>query len=313
MSENIILQTLDTLKFVTPCVVLPILILWITKSAYRKIRENDQKFELEKLERNKQLGVDLYFERMRNDYDARLNGYLLKILFDIQKLQVSFAGKIDGRHVNRGLSDFQKKYKENQSEIAEFQFYLSPNLSNNLFKFFSKVNEFLVEIKEIKDLKKYELTAVSVYHFSIQLAEEIIETQNLLVKEKGYSNVEIKFLDIPYFKKSCGELPPVSILQEYEELRNKKIASINALEEVKEDESLIQGLATQAQKIKIKINKKITSSLESSLTDESKSGEVKFTIKSIRRAAEAVVNEIEETASRPVRKIMIKEIRRAKA
>ena len=192
MSENIILQMLDTAKFVIPCVVLPLLVLWITRRAYRKNRENERRFELEKMNRNKQLGVDLYFEKMRNDHDARLYGYLLRILFDLQKVHISLSGQIDGRHVSRAMNNFQKKFKEYQSEIAEFQFYLSPNLTNQLYKYFGQVNEFLIEGKEIKDLKEYQLVPVSAYHYSIRLAREILETHNLLVEEKGYTNERIK-------------------------------------------------------------------------------------------------------------------------
>ena len=236
MSEELIIQILDTLKIIGPSLILPIAILWLTNRNSRKNRENEQKFELDKLEKSKALEIDYSFEANRKKHEVVVHSALIKILFEVQKLHISLSGKcVDFDCINEAVNEFQSQFSKQQSEIAEFQIYLSSNITNRLYKFYSLLGELLVELKEIKDNKQFEIAIASVYNYSVRLAEEIIEIQDELVKKRNDLKEEFDALKVPYFKSCCGEEPPKEIKEEYERIRRKKMAVSKELEALPEE------------------------------------------------------------------------------
>jgi len=233
MSEELVIKILDTLKVIGPSVILPIVILWLTNRNTRKNRKMDQIFELEKLEKNKSLEVDYSMEANRKKHQIVVHSSLIKILFEVQKLHISLSGKCaDFDCIDTAVNVFQKKFSEEQAQIAEFQIYLSSNITNRLYKFYSLLGELLVELKEIKDSKNFEIAIASVYNYSVQLAEEVIEIQEELVKKRKDLKEEFDGLKIPNFTNCCGQEPPKEIQEEYERVTKKKIAITQKLNEL---------------------------------------------------------------------------------
>ncbi len=233
MSDEVIIQILDTLKLVAPSVLLPIFILWLTNRNARKNRESEQEFELKKLEKNKVLDIEYDIEASRKKHHIVVHSSLIKILFEVQKLHISLSGNcVDINCIDDSVKEFQNQFSEQQSKISEFQIYLSSNITNRLYKFYSLLGELLVELKEIKDSKQYTIAIASVYNYSVQLAEEIIEIQDELVKKRKDLKEEFNSLEIPYFKGCCGQEPPENIRKEYESVRNKKMALSSQLDDL---------------------------------------------------------------------------------
>lgn len=236
MSEELTINIIEALKAIGPSVILPIAILWLTNRNSRRNRESEQKFELEKLEKSKTLEIDYSLEANRKKHEVIVHSALIKILFEVQKLHISLSGKcVDFDCIDNAVSDFQSQFSERQSQIAEFQIYLSSNITNRLYKFYSLLGELLIELKEIKDDKESEIAIASVYNYSVRLAEEIIEIQDELVKKRNDLKEKFDALEVPYFKNCCGEKPPKEIREKYERIRSKKMAVSEELETLPEE------------------------------------------------------------------------------
>ena len=199
MNQEIIIAAIDALKIIGPSVILPIFILWMTNRNARKNREIEQEFELKKLQKNKELDVDYSIELNRKKHHIIVHSALVNILFDIQKLHISLSGHCsDVSCIDDAMKEFQNKFTEQQAKISEYQIFLSSNITNRLYKFYSLLGELAVELREIKESKQFEIAIASVYNYSVRLAEEIdyLKAQNdslsqeIVVKDSIYKFIK---------------------------------------------------------------------------------------------------------------------------
>ncbi|MBK7339686.1 MAG: hypothetical protein IPQ10_08730 [Saprospiraceae bacterium] len=233
MNQEIIIAAIDALKIIGPSVILPIFILWMTNRNARKNREIEQEFELKKLQKNKELDVDYSIELNRKKHHIIVHSALVNILFDIQKLHISLSGHCsDVSCIDDAMKEFQNKFTEQQAKISEYQIFLSSNITNRLYKFYSLLGELAVELREIKESKQFEIAIASVYNYSVRLAEEIIYIQNEILAKRKELNSDFNTLELPYFRSCCGQEPPDNIKQQYENIRKKKMAIASALDKL---------------------------------------------------------------------------------
>jgi hypothetical protein len=164
-------------------------------------------------------------EANRKKHEIVVHSSLVKILFEVQKLHISLSGScVDFNCIDKAVTDFQNKFSEIQGQISEYQIYLSSNITNRLYKFYSLLGELLVELKELKDEKQFEIAIASVYNYSVKLATEILEIQDELVKKRQDLKENFNSLKVPYFRTCCGQEPPKEIKEAYERIRKKKMA-----------------------------------------------------------------------------------------
>jgi len=233
MSEQIIIELISTLKIVGPGVILPIIILFQTNRNARKQKTNDHEFELKKLRTSRELDTSSNLATKRKQHENVMHSALINILFQVQKLHISLSGHcVDFNCIDTAVDEFQKEFTKQQALISTNQIFLNSYITNRLYKFYNLLGELLVELKEIRDSNQYEIAIASVYNYSIQLAEEIIEIQqDLSTKRKELRN-QFNKLEIPYFKSCCGQEPPPRIKKQYEKIRNKKMAILAEIEDL---------------------------------------------------------------------------------
>ena len=92
MDTKTVDSIIDIAKFALPGIVLPILILWLNNRHNSKIKELEQKFELDKLEASKKLDTRYTVEDEKRIHEKDVYACLLKILFEIQKLHIELSG-----------------------------------------------------------------------------------------------------------------------------------------------------------------------------------------------------------------------------
>lgn len=123
--------------------------------------------------------------------------------------------------MNDALVIFKDSFTKYQNTISENQIYLSSKVTNHLYKFYNLLGELLTELKDIQDSKQYEIAIVSVNEYSKLLATEIIEIQDIFVKNREDLTAEFNKIELDEFSKCCGYQPSKEIREKYFKLRRK--------------------------------------------------------------------------------------------
>jgi ribosome-associated translation inhibitor RaiA len=240
MDEKTLNTIIDILKFALPTVLLPIFILWNNNQHNRKIKELEQKFELDKLEASKKLDTKHTVDNEKRTHEKDVYACLLKILFEVQKLYIELSGHcVDYKCIDTAVSSFKTSLTKYQEKISDNQIYLTPEATNQLYGFYQKIGDLLIELKEMQDKQKFHLAIASVYfrakelamitlllRYSFEPQEKIAITEEKLVKE--YSN----------FITCCGNAPSKPIVDEYKVFAPIEESLLNKLEEFESEKKI---------------------------------------------------------------------------
>jgi hypothetical protein len=224
MTEETYLRTLEFLERFGSVVILPIAIVWLTQWWTKKQKKDDQNFEISKLKETKGIESEFQLESDKKNHEKIVHSSLLKILFQVQKLHISLSGScVDTSCIDTAINDFNQSLNQHQSIISDNQIFLSSKTTNNLYRFYSLIGELLIELREIRDKKMFELAIVSVWEYSQRLADSIIDIQDEFVQKRKDLTEKFDKLEVPYFRSCCGHEPSPELKQKIEIIRNQKL------------------------------------------------------------------------------------------
>ena len=190
-------------------VLLPLLILYLTNKNNRKI-----KF----MEKDLQLGFNSK-EDIRKQ-EKIVYSSLSKILFDVQQLYVALSGVcIDNDCIINAIAKFDSSINKYHDDISSNMLYLPSDVINAIYKFYNQVGALKIELKELNESKKYDFAHVSVYYFSQNLADVVIDIQEMFIKERTDLKVQFDRARQEMMKYCCGTEPPANLKLEYNRLK----------------------------------------------------------------------------------------------
>ena len=221
--KEIYIRTLEFLEKFGPVVILPIAILWLSQWWTKKQKKDDQDFELRKIKETKTIETEHQQTVDKVNHEKIVHSSLLKILFQVQKLHISVSGScIDNACIDNAITDFSKSLEQYQNIISDNQLHLTSTTTNNIYRFYGLIGELLIELREIRDKKLFELAIVSVWEYSQQLADCILEIQDELVQKHKDLLDKFNKLEMPHFRDCCGLEPPPELKTKIEQIRKQK-------------------------------------------------------------------------------------------
>jgi hypothetical protein len=194
--------------------MLPLGILWLTNRHSRKQRESEKSTE------------NRFNTREGQRHQERIvYSSLSKILFDIQQLHGSLSGKlIDSNIISNAVKKFDESVSKYHGDISNNMLYLSSPVINLIYKFYTQISELKSELRELNERKAFDLAAVSVYYFSQDLAETVIQVQELFVKELSILKVHFDKTEQEMMKHFCGLPPGESLKNKYDQFKKTLVA-----------------------------------------------------------------------------------------
>lgn len=193
--------------------LLPIAILWLTNRNNRKIKELDK-------------SIDQKFKAKDDirEQEKRVYSSLSKILFDVQQLHVSLSGScIDTSCINDALKKFDSSVSKCHTDIADNMLYLSSSSINLIYDFYNTIGQLKIQLLELEKQKEYSLAHVTVYYSAQNLADILIQIQELFISQRSDLKVEFNKLQQEKMKYCCGQEPPKELKERYEKVRSAMI------------------------------------------------------------------------------------------
>ena len=194
-------------------VLLPITILWLTNRNNRKLKEIDK-------------NVDLKF-KAKDDIivqEKKVYSSLSKILFDVQQLHVSLSGTcIDTSCILDSLKRFDESISKCHTEIADNMLYLSSASINLIYGFYNTIGQLKIQLQQLEKQKEFTLANVTVYYYAQNLADTLIEIQDLFISQRSDLKVEFDKLKQEKMRYCCGQEPPKELKEKYEKLKKEMI------------------------------------------------------------------------------------------
>ena len=208
---KIILEKPEIIVTVLSGFLLPIVLVWLNNfynlKTKNREKELDQKFNAN--------------EELRKQEKA-VYASLSKVLFDVQQLHVSLSGScIDEDCINRAVSKFDESVTKYHDEISNNLLYMSSEVINDIYRFYSKLSDLKINLKEFNNSKNFEMAHVLVYYFSSELAETLIDLQDRLLKKRSNLQIDFDRAKQDMMKYCCGTKPPQELLDKYLTLQKK--------------------------------------------------------------------------------------------
>jgi hypothetical protein len=194
-------------------VFLPLGILWLTN------RNNRQ---LKRIEKN----LDLQYKTKDDirEQEKKVYASLSKILFDVQQLHVSLSGTcVDTSCINDALKKFDNSVSKCHTDIADNMLYLSSDSINLIYDFYNTIGQLKIQLQELERQKEYSLANVTVYYSAQNLADTLIQIQELFISQRSDLKVEFDKLRQEKMRYCCGQEPPKELKEKYEKLRTAMI------------------------------------------------------------------------------------------
>ncbi len=192
---------------------LPLGILWLTNRNTRKLKEIEKGLEL------KYKAKDDIREQEKKVYSA-----LSKILFDVQQLHVALSGTcIDTSCIVDALKKFDLSVSRCHEEISNNMLYLSSEAINLIYQFYNSLGSLKIQLQEFDKQKEYSLANVTVYYTSQELANSLIEIQDLFISQRSDLKLQFDKTKQEMMRYCCGKEPPKELKEKYEQLRSAMI------------------------------------------------------------------------------------------
>ena len=202
--------------------VLPLAVLWITNRHTRRLKRIEHENDLKRAQFDKDLEGTTSEKRLKADHERLVHASLVKILFDVQKLHIALSGKcVDYKCLDEAVDKFQLSFSRYQEAIADNQLFLSSKVTNLLYRFYQLLGQLLVELKDLKDSKQFDLSVVAVYSSSQQLADSVIVIQDEFNSHRKAVEERFAQADLSNFRQCCGQPPPNYLQERYDRAKEK--------------------------------------------------------------------------------------------
>ncbi len=194
-------------------VLLPFGILFLTNRHNRKLKETEKTLDL------KYKSKDDIGQQEKKVYSA-----LSKILFDIQQLHISLSGPCaDTSCIENGLKKFDASISKCHDDIADNMLYLSSDAINQLYRFYNIIGQLKIQLQELDKRKEYEMANVTVYYYSQDLADALIDVQDLFIAQRSDLKVQFDKTKQQMMRYCCGQEPPVELKTKYEAFKSSLV------------------------------------------------------------------------------------------
>ncbi len=191
--------------------LLPIALVWLNN--YYNLKSKNKEKELDAKFNEK--------EELRQQ-EKSVYASLSKILFDVQQLHVSLSGScVDENCINDAVSKFDESVTKYHEEISNNLLYMSSAVIDDIYRFYSKLSDLKINLKEFNDSKNFEMAHVLVYYFSSELAEILIDLQDRLLKKRSGLQIEFDRTKQEMMKYCCGTKPPQEVIDKYVTLQKQ--------------------------------------------------------------------------------------------
>jgi hypothetical protein len=194
-------------------VFLPLGILWLTNRNNRQLKRIEKNLELQYKTKD-----DI------REQEKKVYASLSKILFDVQQLHVSLSGTcVDTSCINDALKKFDNSVSKCHTDIADNMLYLSSDSINLIYDFYNTIGKLKIQLQELEKQKEYRLANVTVYYYAQNLADTLIQIQELFISQRSDLKVEFDKLRQEKMRYCCGQEPPKELKEKYEKLRTEMI------------------------------------------------------------------------------------------
>lgn len=175
---------------------------------------NRNSIKLKKIEKN--LDTENKKDDIIKNQERSVYASLSKILFDVQQLHVSLSGScVDKKCIDNSLIKFDESILKYHEEIANNMLYMPSKIINHVYEFYGKISDLKITLKELNDMKEYEMAHVSVYMNSIDLAEILINIQeDFLQRDEKLKSAFDKTAQ-EMMKYCCGRKPPEELFDKF--------------------------------------------------------------------------------------------------
>lgn len=205
----IIEQNPGLITIILTGVFLPIGILWLTNRHNRKLKEIEKDIDL------KYKTKDDIREQEKKVYSS-----LSKILFDVQQLHVSLSGACnDTSCIGDALIKFDNSVKKCHDDIANNMLYLSSETINLIYEFYNTIGLLKIQLLQLEKQREYSLAHVTVYYSAQNLADTLIQIQELFISQRTDLKVEFDKLKQEKMRYCCGQEPSAEMKEKYEKIK----------------------------------------------------------------------------------------------
>ncbi|NIK93105.1 hypothetical protein GZ212_13155 [Mangrovimonas sp. CR14] len=188
--------------------LLPIVLVWLNN--YYNLKSKSKEKELDK-----KFNADSEIKNQEKAVYASLS----KILFDVQQLHVSLSGTcVDKDCINNAVEKFDKSVTKYHEEISNNMLYMSSKIIDEIYRFYSKISDLKITLKEFNDNKEFDMAHVSVYFYSSELAEILIEIQDRILKKRTELQIEFDKTAQEMMTYCCGRKPPKELYEKFMKL-----------------------------------------------------------------------------------------------
>lgn len=186
-------------------VILPISILLITNWHTRKSKTLD-----------KELDIKYNSKEDIRQQEKSVYASLSKLLFDVQQLHVELSGScVDEDCINRAIEKFEKSGTKFHEEIAENMLYLSSKVIDDIYRFYNKMSDLKIRLREFNSSKNFDMAHVLVHYLSRDLATILMDIQDRLLKKRSDDEIEFDRTMQEMMLYCCGHEPPQELKDKY--------------------------------------------------------------------------------------------------
>jgi hypothetical protein len=190
-------------------VLLPLGILWLTNRHNRKQKESEKSLDIKYNSKE-----DLRHQK------RMIYASLSKILFDLQQLHTSLSDTAtDSDSIINAIKRFEVSISKYHGDISNNMLYLSSPVINLIYKFYSQINELKIELRELSILKANDMARISVFYYSQDMADTLIEVQEIFIRERIDYQVQFDKAQQGMMKKSFGPSPPDEMKAKYDRIK----------------------------------------------------------------------------------------------
>lgn len=202
---NLIIEKPEILVTILSGFLLPVILVWLNN--YYNLKQKD---------REKQLDVKYNTQSEQKNQERAVYSSLSKILFDVQQLHVSLSGTcVDKNCIENALTKFDISVTKYHEEISNNLLYMPSKVIDLIYKFYSKISDLKIALKEFNDTKNYEMAHVSVYMDSSELAEILIDIQEFFILKDDKLVKDFDKTQQEMMRYCCGRKPPQELFDKY--------------------------------------------------------------------------------------------------
>ncbi|TAF76454.1 MAG: hypothetical protein EAZ53_04165 [Bacteroidetes bacterium] len=202
---NLLIDKPEILVTILSGFLLPVILVWLNN--YYNLKQKD---------REKQLDVKYNTQSEQKNQERAVYSSLSKILFDVQQLHVSLSGTcIDKNCIENALTKFDTSVTKYHEEISNNLLYMPSKVIDLIYKFYSKISDLKIALKEFNNTKNYEMAHVSVYMDSSELAEILIDIQEYFILKDDKLVKDFDKTQQEMMRYCCGRKPPQDLFGKY--------------------------------------------------------------------------------------------------